>query len=68
MSGVDSSVISWEEVRVSATTYTLGLSWEACRISQVSNSSHLSEFEHLQRQKGVDEVVGVAVTMPSGWS
>jgi len=61
-------VISWKEVRVSATTYTLGVSWEMWSISLVCAALYPSEFELLQLQKGVAEMVVIAVTMPSGWS
>ena len=64
--GVDSSVISWKEVRMSATTYTLGVSWEMWSISQACAALCLSEFEILQLQRGVAEMVGGARTMPSG--
>ena len=61
-------MISWEEVRVSATTYTLGMSWEIWSISQVCAALYPFEFELLQLQKGVAKMVVIAVTMPSGWS
>ena len=40
----------------------------ACSPSQAFVSSHQSEFELLQPQRGVDEMVAAAVTMMSGWS
>ena len=52
---------------MSATTYTLGVSWEMWSINQACAALYPSEFELLQLQKGVAEMVAVAGTMPSGW-
>ena len=60
-------MISWKEVRMSATTYTLGISSEVWSISQACAALYLSEFELLQLRKGVAVMVVVAGTMPSGW-